>query len=236
MLGPARLGSVHQAVLAGYKRIALVDAYFGNVPSVWHKELLFAIASGCEVWGSSSTGALRAAELDVYGMRGIGAAYRLFRRGALSGEDEPCLLHGDHASGYIHLTYPMLNIRSTLRTMRRLGYFGASAEEDFTREMKLIHFTERSQEAVRQVFQEHVGASSNSLWQRFVSAYTDMKKQDTCALYRALERSSALTGTLPQNWQFPRTTFWVRQFIAHNDDFPPLEGDYASTGASIWRA
>src|SRR4029079_10840709 len=40
--GPVAMGSVFRAVEAGYLRIGIVDGYFGNVPSVWHKEILFA--------------------------------------------------------------------------------------------------------------------------------------------------------------------------------------------------
>jgi hypothetical protein len=42
--GPAVMGAIFRAVEAGYRRIAIVDGAFGNVPSIWHKEILFAIA------------------------------------------------------------------------------------------------------------------------------------------------------------------------------------------------
>ena len=75
---PAR--SVYLAAKSKYNVIGLVDAIFGNVPTVWHKEILYAIGRGCVVYGSSSAGALRAAELHAYGMYGIGLCYRLFRQ------------------------------------------------------------------------------------------------------------------------------------------------------------
>ena len=55
--GPAQLGSIYLAAKSGYKIIGLVDGIFGNVPSVWHKEILYALDQGCVVCGSSSTGA-----------------------------------------------------------------------------------------------------------------------------------------------------------------------------------
>src|SRR5919197_253142 len=66
--GPAQLGSVYLAAQSGFKIIGLVDGIFGNVPAVWHKEILYALDRGCVVCGSSSIGALRAAELYAYGM------------------------------------------------------------------------------------------------------------------------------------------------------------------------
>lgn len=235
IFSPARLGSVHQAVLAGYERIALVDAYFGNVPSVWHKELLYAIAKGREVWGSSSTGAIRAAELDTYGMHGIGAAYRLFRRGALTDEDEPCLLHGDRSTGYIQLTYPMLNVRCTLRKMRRSHLIEAVAERDIAAALKKIHFTQRNPEVVRLVFQDYESCSPGRLWSYFLSCYTDVKRRDACALFHALGSPRERAVRSRRQWEFPQTSFWVQQFIAHHEEFPPLDGDCASTGTNTWQ-
>ena len=43
---------------AGYRRIGIIDGHFGNVPSVWHKEILFALSKGVEVSGAASMGAL----------------------------------------------------------------------------------------------------------------------------------------------------------------------------------
>src|SRR5882757_8592926 len=56
---PAALGSVFRAMERGYRRIGIIDGFFGNTPSVWHKEILFAISKGFEVSGAASTGALR---------------------------------------------------------------------------------------------------------------------------------------------------------------------------------
>ncbi len=62
---------------AGYRTLLLIDGYFHQVPSVQHKEILYALHQGLAVFGCSSMGALRAAELADFGMVGIG---RVFRR------------------------------------------------------------------------------------------------------------------------------------------------------------
>ena len=98
---------------AGYRRIVIVDAYFGHVPSVWHKEILFALVNGIQVWGAGSTGALRAVELEPFGMPGVGTVFRLFRRGILSDDDEVCVTHLPKQYAYTSITYPMINLRST---------------------------------------------------------------------------------------------------------------------------
>ena len=57
--------------------IAIIDGYFFQVPSVLHKEILLAMERGARVLGAASMGALRAAELDVFGMEGVGEIYRM---------------------------------------------------------------------------------------------------------------------------------------------------------------
>ena len=69
LLPPARAGDVYRAMAHGEARvIGLVDGVFGSVGSVWHKEILLALHAGVRVVGAASMGALRAAELDVFGM------------------------------------------------------------------------------------------------------------------------------------------------------------------------
>lgn len=234
LLPPARLGAVHQAVLAGYRRIAVVDAYFGNVPSVWHKEILFALSTGVDVWGAASTGALRAAELAEYGMRGIGVAYRLFRWGALTDDDELCLLHSDRSSGYKALTMPMINVRFSLRRMRRSGLLSVQAERDLTGSLKSIHFSQRRSDAVNHVFLEYDQASSVALWRAFRECYVDVKKRDAAALFAILSsRPDSAVPDRPQ-WTFPQTLYWRRQFIGRLNEFPGLGSDCAARDEHLW--
>ena len=73
---PAAHGDVLRAALRRPRAIGLVDGVFERVPAVWHKEILFALSEGVHVYGAASMGALRAAELDAFGMRGeIGRAH-----------------------------------------------------------------------------------------------------------------------------------------------------------------
>ena len=58
--------------------IGIVDGYFEGVLSVWHKEILWAMAEGIHVFGSASMGALRAAELHPFGMHGTGRIFEAF--------------------------------------------------------------------------------------------------------------------------------------------------------------
>src|SRR5262245_31018092 len=112
-LPPVQQGDVYRAVAQHRPRaLGIIDGYFQHVPSVWHKEILWAMAEGIHVFGSASMGALRAAELAAFGMRGIGrifAAYRTgvfepYREGGFEDEDEVAIVHGPADGGYASLS------------------------------------------------------------------------------------------------------------------------------------
>ena len=89
---------------------------------MWHKEILLAIDDGIAVFGASSMGALRAAELVPFGMVGVGTNFEaLSRRVGNEDDDEVALLHGGAAENYPALTEPMVNVRATAARAARHG-------------------------------------------------------------------------------------------------------------------
>ncbi|HEX3430647.1 MAG TPA: TfuA domain-containing protein [Rhizomicrobium sp.] len=94
--------------------IGIIDGCFEAGPAVWHKEVLWALTQGIHVFGAASMGALRAAELDSFGMRGVGAVYEAFRTGALQDDDEVAVMHAPVELGYRPLTEAMVDIRATI--------------------------------------------------------------------------------------------------------------------------
>ena len=112
-LPPAAQGDLYRAARTGPAAIGLIDGYFGNVASVWHKEILWALERGIHVYGAASIGALRAAELADFGMHGIGVISAAYRDGTLQDDDEVALLHGPAETGYLPLSEPMVNLRSS---------------------------------------------------------------------------------------------------------------------------
>jgi hypothetical protein len=112
---PAATGDVLRAVARGAEAIAIIDGVFERVPSVWHKEILFALSQGVPVYGASSMGALRAAECHAFGMVGVGRVFEAFRDGALEDDDEVAVAHSAAEHGYRALSDAMVNIREGVR-------------------------------------------------------------------------------------------------------------------------
>jgi hypothetical protein len=216
------MGSVFRAVEAGFRRVGIVDGLFGNAPSVWHKEILYAISIGVEVVGAGSMGALRAAELSGFGMTGIGRIFRLFRSGLWSDDDEVAVIHASEELDYCPLSETMANVRFTLRRLRRCGFIDRVVEGELVRRMKARHFSQRMREALQEDASGIVGRSAAArLIEQFERRYLDMKRLDAQALLGYLNRPSS--AERPQrSHEFPATGHWREQFENALADVPPL--------------
>jgi hypothetical protein len=145
---PVRQGELYRAALARPAMIGVVDGYFEVVPTVWHKEILWAMAQGIHVFGAASIGALRAAELDSFGMRGIGQVYQAYRDGILEDDDEVAVLHGPEELGYPALTEAMVNIRATLVEAQRRGILPPGTGAQLGGIAKALFYKHRTYDAV----------------------------------------------------------------------------------------
>jgi hypothetical protein len=116
---PAGRGDITAAVNKGYDIIGLVDGVFYQRAAVAPREILYALEGGIAVVGGSSMGALRASELDAYGMIGIGRIYRWYKDGVINSDDEVALVF--HPETCKPLSEPLVNIRATLELLHSKG-------------------------------------------------------------------------------------------------------------------
>jgi len=154
-LPPAKHGDVYRAVsLLRPRAIGIVDGYFQWAPSVWHKEILWAIHEGVHVFGAASMGALRAAELWSFGMRGVGLIFEAYRDGVLTrcgnepfeDDDEVAVVHGPPETGYIAASEAMVNMRCTLADAETAGVIAGATRARLVAVAKALFFPERSYE------------------------------------------------------------------------------------------
>ncbi|HKP61684.1 MAG TPA: TfuA-like protein [Polyangiales bacterium] len=141
---PAAQGDVYRAALERPWGIAIVDGYFERVPAVWHKEVLWALDQGIHVFGSSSMGALRGAELHSFGMIGVGSIFEDFRDGILTDDDEVTVVHADAQEGYRPLSTALVDMRATLQRALRLSVIDCALVERLLELAKQRHYAERS--------------------------------------------------------------------------------------------
>lgn len=210
-LPPARQGDVYRAALCRPAVIGIIDGYFETVPTVWHKEILWAMAEGIHVFGAASSGALRAAELDSFGMRGIGAIYEAYRDGVFEDDDEVAVLHGPAELGYPALTEAMVNIRTTVTEAQRCGVLPEGLAAHVIETAKALFYKERSYDAAMREAAD-CGLPAGSL--RHFAAWlpqgrVDQKRLDAEAMLDAIRAHlDARLPSLRVSYQLADTVAW----------------------------
>lgn len=211
-LPPARRGDVLAAVHAhDPAAIALIDGYFEQVPSVWHKELLWALDRGIAVYGAASMGALRAAELSQFGMAGVGRIHRAYAEGRFDpfdgpfeDDDEVAVTHGPAEIGYPS-SDAMVDIRATLAAAREAGVIDAATMQGVAGVAKAIFYKRRTWKAVfeRAALTESV---RNDLRAWVAGNGVSQKRLDARDLLRQLAGRGAAPAIPP--FRFERTLLW----------------------------
>jgi hypothetical protein len=152
---PVRQGDLYLAALQRPALIGVIDGYFELVPTVWHKEILWAMAQGIHVYGAASIGALRAAELADFGMKGIGHVYRQFRAGGLMDDDEVAVLHGPAEVDYVQVTEAVVNVRATIDRALQLGVVEPTLAAGLVQVAKSLFYKDRTYDAILNAAAEH---------------------------------------------------------------------------------
>jgi hypothetical protein len=215
---PLRRGDLYLAALDRPSFIGVVDGYFETVPTVWHKEILWAMAHGIHVYGAASIGALRAAELADFGMIGIGLVYREFRSGGLTDDDEVAVLHGPAELDYVPVTEAMVNVRSTVDCALGSGIVEPNVAAVLVSTAKSLFYKDRTYDLILKLAAER-GLSSGKL-ERFADWLShgkiDQKRIDAQEMLSAIVRHMTMdTKPFEAPYQFAHTFAWeeARQMI-----------------------
>jgi hypothetical protein len=110
---PAAQGDIYRACSRGRRSSASSTAISKACRRSGTRRSCGRCRKGIAVYGSASMGALRAAELDVFGMTGIGRIYEWYRDGLIEDDDEVALVHGPAEAGYVPLSEPSVNVRAS---------------------------------------------------------------------------------------------------------------------------
>jgi hypothetical protein len=122
--------------------VGIVDGEFYQSLAVSPKEILPLLDAGVTVLGAASMGALRAAETWRYGMIGVGRIFRLYRAGAIDGDDEVAVTYCPET--YRTSSEPLVNFRLALADARRSGLITAALSSRLIRRLKRLYFPERT--------------------------------------------------------------------------------------------
>lgn len=226
---PIRQGDVYRVVRERRPRaIGIVDGYFQEVPSVWHKEILWAIDQGVAVFGAASMGALRAAELERFGMRGVGRVFEAFRDGVyrpydtenFEDDDEVAVIHGPAELGFPALSDAMVDLRSTFARAAAEGVIDDRLRDRIVAAFKARFYRDRSLSVLPEIMSDIAvpAAQSRTLSDWLRQGRVWQKGDDAKALLEVLQGDDAgdLREVDAQPFVFERTTLWA-QFVESDE-------------------
>lgn len=233
---PALMGDVYAAVVDGQARtIALIDGGFDHSPAVWHKEILHALDAGVSVFGASSMGALRAAELADFGMRGVGGVYDAYRSGTVQDDDEVAVMHGPAAVGYACTSQAMVSLRYGLTSAEAQGLITPDERSRIEHGLKALYYPERTWLALADIAraaglppQREQGLSN---WMR--DEARDLKRRDAVELLSLLAQAPpAVSSVEPPRLE--KSAIW-RAFERHRlvQPFRPEQGRVSTQAAHL---
>lgn len=205
---PVQQGDIYLATLEKPQAIGVIDGYFEGVPAVWHKEILWALTQGIPVLGAASMGALRAAELEPFGMVGIGAVFEAYRDAILEDDDDVALLHGPREVGYPSLSLAMVNVRATLEAARRVGIVTPGQARHLAHTAKAEFYKTRTWDSILRAIPDNVlAASETQSLKRWIDGnFVDQKRRDAQALLDAL--THGVFAPPKPGWHFEETDLW----------------------------
>ena len=184
---PVACGDIIKAMRVKPKRIAIIDGYFEQQGAVWHKEILFAMHHGVKVYGASSMGALRAAELAPLGMVGVGEVFKAYQQNQLIDDDEVVLTHTLDFSSPIT---PMVNVRFTLKQALMESVIDQNTHDALISAIKAEPYYER---------RLHHNAKAYPKLKAWLNEhYIDQKRLDAIALLQGLATNSLPERNRPE--------------------------------------
>ncbi|MFE2940118.1 TfuA-like protein [Streptomyces sp. NPDC059255] len=163
------------------KAIGIVDGKFLQSLCISPKEVLEAIDAGVTVFGSSSMGALRAAECSPFGMVGVGKIYEEYFTGRIDADDEVAVIYDE--VNLNALSEPMINYRFAIESGLTAGAFADDTGERFLRIGKELYFPQRNTRTVLMLLRGEVSSSEHARIERyFATSAPDTKRSDALLL------------------------------------------------------
>ena len=176
---PAVRGDISKKAKTGTKIIGLIDGVFFNRAAVSHREIIGAMKSGATIVGGSSMGALRASELDSFGMIGVGKIYSCFKEGVIEADDEVAVAYNPIT--YEPVSDPLVNIRVGLRSLVDASIVNSDTGNALLKLAKNFFYVERSFTSLLKSaeFKGLINSDDRNRIETFLANFDyDLKKRD----------------------------------------------------------
>jgi len=175
----------------------LIDGFFHQVAAVRHKEIISAIRRGVTVAGAASMGALRAAELNAFGMIGHGEVYRMYASGLVDGDDEVAVVHGGLDDDWRQLTVPVVNVRSVIAELIRTHRLKPEPAAAVITARKQMHDRRRTLTGLEKELQKAGCAEDMVAMIHNELKASDAKRQDAVGLLKSIAAGELSASSQP---------------------------------------
>jgi len=210
-LPPVAQGDVYRIACRKPWGIGIIDGLFERVPSVWHKEILWALCRGIHVYGSAGLGALRSAELAAFGMVGVGTIFEDYATAAIEDDDEVVRTHSGPAKNYKPSGEAMVNIRRTLAKAVEQHILRRDTAEGLAQIAKGLFYPHRQyQKITDEGLRQGLSAAQLQRFQGWIPAgRVDQQRQDAIAMLARMRKDlAAHPGPKRVNFSFEHTKYW----------------------------
>lgn len=180
---PIKRGDLSLALKENPDIIGIIDGVFHQNSAVGHKEILNVMKKGIEVYGASSMGALRASELDVLGMHGIGYVYNQYASGEVDSDDDVAVMLDSETLEA--LSEPLINMKYVFTNAASQNIITEDEKDELLEIAKKTYYPKRNYSQT---------LSSSSLDDEtkdklidFIRESEDIKKEDAKDLIRHIK-------------------------------------------------
>lgn len=150
VLPPVRRGDI-QALIEKEKAstVIIVDGTYHTYPAVSHVEIKNALQKNWKVWGLSSMGAIRAAEMHELGMQGYGTVFKRYIDDEDLPDDYVALVHGSD-SPWFPISEPLIHIDFLLQQALRESIISHEFYQVLMDDLKNMWFGYRTIEYIKE--------------------------------------------------------------------------------------
>ena len=199
-------------------QVLIVDGVFHDATPVWQREILDLLQTGWRVLGASSMGALRALELEPYGMIGLGTIFDWYRTGRIEGDDEVALMHGNAEMDYRPLTLPLVDVRHVLDGLQAEGLLTPVQVSNVLSSFKCMGHEMRTRRALLALVRSK-GGCVEAVRRRLADPRTSLKARDARLALQVLGGRRPLPAAR-KRWPDPTPPPVVPEAVLHRRIYP----------------
>lgn len=186
---PIKRGDVLKDIQQGYHLLAIVDGEFHQSPSVTSGEIMDALRCGMKIYGCSSMGALRASELDSYGMIGHGLIFEYIK--AQKDFRDDLLGQTFHQSDdNIRLaSVPYIDLHFNLLSLLQRGDIGKTACDAIMKMYRDLHYSDRNFGTLSSLIKMRLGNENRTLRivEKAMFRMGSQKKRDAVSMLKRIK-------------------------------------------------